>query len=124
MCHFWKTFLKAHLVFLFKKIIHGVPPVEQWNWKSLGSPGTPAGLICSLAQWVKDPSLLQLWLGLQLRLRCDPWPRMSICHKAAKKEKRKDIMCAVISYFIIAYNQGNIGLPRGRKWDGLGIWGY
>ena len=34
----------------------------------------------SLAQWVK------LW---HRRLRSDPWPGNSICHEAAKKEKRE-----------------------------------
>ena len=30
--------------------------------------------IPGLAQWVKDPALLQLWPTLQPRLIFDPWP--------------------------------------------------
>ena len=40
------------------------------------------GLIPGLAQWVKDPVLLQLQLG------SDPWPRSSICLGVAKNEKK------------------------------------
>ena len=35
---------------------------------------------------VEDLVLLQLWLG------SDPWPRNSICHGVAEKEKRKKEM--------------------------------
>ena len=48
-----------------------------------------AGSIPVLAQWGKDPALLQLWLRSQLLLGSDPWPGNSICLEAAKKEKRK-----------------------------------
>ena len=33
-----------------------------------------AGSIPSLARWVKDPALLELWYGLQLWLSLNPWP--------------------------------------------------
>lgn len=46
------------------------------------------GLIPSLAQWIKDHTLLQLQLRLQLQLSSDPWPRNSICRRAAKIEKK------------------------------------
>ena len=39
-----------------------------------------------LAQRVKDPVLL--WLRSQLRLGSDPWPRNSICLRAAKTNKQ------------------------------------
>ena len=41
------------------------------------------GLISSLAQWVKDLALPQLWL------RPDHWPVSSKCYGAAKKKKKK-----------------------------------
>ena len=39
-----------------------------------------------LAQWVKDPVFLQLLLRLRLWLGSDPWPKNSICRRAAKKQ--------------------------------------
>ena len=45
--------------------------------------------ISSLAQWVKDPVLLQLRLRSWLRLGSDSWPGNSICCGVAKKEKEK-----------------------------------
>ena len=42
-----------------------------------------------LAEWVKDPALLQPQLRSQLRLRADPWSRNSICHRKAKREEKK-----------------------------------
>ena len=47
------------------------------------------GWIPSLAQWVKDLALTQLWLGSQEWLGSDPWPGNSICYGAARKEKKK-----------------------------------
>ena len=48
-----------------------------------------AGSIPSLAQWVKDPTLLQLRLRLRLWLRSDPWPRD---YWAAKKTISKKLI--------------------------------
>ena len=48
-----------------------------------------AGSIPSWAQCIKYPALLQLWLGLQLRLRSDPWPGNPMCQGAAQKFKKK-----------------------------------
>ena len=50
------------------------------------------GLIPGLAQWAKDPLLLQLQLRSQLQLGCDPWPRNSICWGAAKKKKKEKVI--------------------------------
>ena len=44
------------------------------------------GVIPGPAQWVKDPTLLQLWLRLWLWLRSDPWPWNSMSC-AGQKEK-------------------------------------
>ena len=46
--------------------------------------GVPA-----VAQWVKDPVLLQLWQRLQMQLRFSPWPReipyaMGVAEKGKK----------------------------------------
>ena len=38
-----------------------------------------------MVQQVKDPALSLQWLGLLLRHRLDPWPRISTCHGMAKK---------------------------------------
>ena len=62
--------------------------------------------VLSLAHWVKDPVLLQLWLGLQLQLRFDPWPRNSICHGAAKKRKIIIIIIVIISLQITNAGEG------------------
>ena len=48
----------------YKDFFSGVHTVVQWNQWNLES--TDAGLIPSLAQWVKDLLLLQLWLRLDL----------------------------------------------------------
>ena len=45
-----------------------------------------AGSMPSLAQWVREPALPQLWLRLQLQLGSDPWPRNSIWCGAVKKK--------------------------------------
>ena len=49
-------------------------PGVQWV-KDLACLCGSTGLIPSLAQWVKDLALQQLWRRLQLQLRFDPWPR-------------------------------------------------
>ena len=66
--------------------------VEEFLWcNGIGSISGALGCRFDppLAQWVKDPSLPQLWCRSQLRLRSDLWPRNYIRHGAAKKEKRK-----------------------------------
>ena len=45
------------------------------------------GSIPGLSQWVKDPTLPQLWCRLHMWLGSDPWPGNSICFGVAKKEK-------------------------------------
>ena len=47
-----------------------------------------------MAQWVKDPALMQLWLRLHLRLGFDPWPRnfhvLCVWPKKKKKKKKRE----------------------------------
>ena len=50
--------------------------------------------IPSVAHWVKDMALPQLWCRLQLRLRFDPWPRklpytLGATDKEEKLKRRK-----------------------------------
>ena len=45
---------------------------------------------CSGLRVFKGLALLQLWLGLKLWLGSHPWPGNSICHRAAKNEKKKN----------------------------------
>ena len=67
-------------------LLPGVPAVEQWDGQCPGSTGTK---VRSPAQhsWVKDLALLQRQLRSRLRLTSDPWPGISMCHGAARKEK-------------------------------------
>ena len=43
-------------------------------------------------QWVKDPMMSLLWLGLQLWHRCDPWPGKGTYALSKKKEKNMCIL--------------------------------
>ena len=61
-----------------------VPTGSSSSWKHWDT-----GSIPHPTQWVKDPALLQLQLRSQVGLRCDPWPRNSICRGAAKKKGKK-----------------------------------
>ena len=59
--------------------------VVSWEcWDSVSIP--------VLAWWVNDPVSLQLQLRLQLQLESDPWPRNSICRRAAKKKKEREAL--------------------------------
>ena len=58
----------------------------QWEQRCLCSNRVP-GLIPSLAKWVKDPVLPQLWCRLQLCLGFSLWLGNSICRGAAKKRE-------------------------------------
>lgn len=57
-----------------------VPAVVQQDW-GWGWSWEHSRFYPSPAQWIKDPTLLQL--------RCDPWPQNSICCMEAKNEKKK-----------------------------------
>ena len=54
--------------------------------------------VLSLAQHSgsKDPALVQLRHKLRLRLRSDPWPRSSMCCRAAKKRKQNKRVPGVV----------------------------
>ena len=58
---------------MVKVCVQGVPTKVQWV-KDLACLCGGAGLIPSLAQWVKDPVLVQLCHRSQLWFRLDPWP--------------------------------------------------
>ena len=47
------------------------------------------GLIPSLAQWVQDLAMPQVWCRSKLQVGSDPWPGNSICRRVAKKEREK-----------------------------------
>ena len=76
-------------------IVPAVVQQDQWHLGSSGmqvpSRAWPCGLeiqhCCNWASWVGDLALLQL--RLQMWLGSDPWPRNSMCHRAAKKKKTK-----------------------------------
>ena len=57
--------------------------MAQQDWQHPGS------AVPSLAQWVKDLVLPQLWLRSQLQLGSDPWPGSSISCGAAKNENKQ-----------------------------------
>lgn len=47
--------------------------------------------VFAVAQWVKDLTLLQLWLGLQLQMQFDPWWRNFHMLQVGMKEKKKSV---------------------------------
>ena len=59
--------MKISLSFYLKKTDSGVPVVAQWL-TNMTRNNEVVGLIPSLAQWVKDPALPELWCRLQTRL--------------------------------------------------------
>ena len=75
----WSLGYKFILINICGKI--GVPAVAQWHWQCSWSSGIP-----SPVQWVKDLEWPQLWFMLQLRIRSDPWPGISICNREPKKD--------------------------------------
>ena len=56
--------------------------VVSWEYCDVDS-------IPSLAQWVRLLVMLQQWLRSCLQLKSDPWPGNTICHRVAKKKKKK-----------------------------------
>ena len=64
----------------------GVSAVVQWvrTWQC-----EHVGSIPSLAQWVKDLAVLQMYHRLQLQLRFDPWPVNTFAMGKEKKRERK-----------------------------------
>ena len=48
-----------------------------------------------MAQWIKDPTLSQLWLWLQLQHGFDPWPgnfHMLLFGRCSQKEKKMTML--------------------------------
>ena len=45
--------------------------------------------VLTVAQWVKDVVLLQLWSRLQLQLGFDPWPGNFISCRCSHKKKEE-----------------------------------
>ena len=82
------------------------------SWKFRG-----AGLIPSLAQWIKDPVLLQLQFRLQLQLGSDPWPGNSVCCRVTKKEKKNGVPVWLSSSL-----HPSCGVGHRRSWDLLLLW--
>ena len=77
-----------------------------------------AGSVPSLAWWVKDPMLPQLWLSLQLQLGSDTWPGNSIGHGVAKNEKKKKenvIKGPLIVMSVLGKGKSNVGGLPSRK---------
>ena len=72
----------------FKKVTQGVPAVAKRDQRHLGR-GWDADSIPGLEQRVKDLALPQLWPRSQVQLVSDPWPKNSMCHRKAEKEKKK-----------------------------------
>ena len=64
----------------------GVPAVVQMDRQHLCSARTRVRCL-AWHSGLKELVLLQLWHRLQLQLGSDLWPRNSICHGVAKKEK-------------------------------------
>ena len=60
--------------------------MAQQDQKRLGNTGMQ---VPSPTQWVADLTLPLLSFRLQLQLGSDPLPRNSICHREAKREKKK-----------------------------------
>ena len=65
-----------------KRTKGGVTPVAQQDWQHLGS--WDEGSIPGPAQWVQDHPL-----RLKLQIGSDAWHRNSMCHRAAKKERKE-----------------------------------
>ena len=57
-----------------------------------------AGLILSLAQWIKDSVMPQLWHRWQFWLGFDPWPGNYICWP--KKKKKRNIKYLMNNLYI------------------------
>ena len=60
----------------------------------------------SLAQWVKDLMLLQLWLRSQVQFGSDPWPGETICHREWQQRK-KNIHHSIIQNGVKSGNELN-----------------
>ena len=64
------TIIPAEMRVWVGTTLSGQDPSRKQMALKTGSCGVP-----SVAQWVKDLALLQLWCGSQLQLGSNPWPR-------------------------------------------------
>ena len=73
-------------------------------------------LIPGLAQWIKDPLLLQLWYRSQLQLRLDPWPRNFHVPWGGKKQtnKTKTMGCSKSSSKWEVYSNTSLSQETGK----------
>ena len=80
-------------IFVYQDANARLPTVAQWDL-AVSLQNQDTGSIPGPAQWIKSIShCWHLHRRSLLRHRFAPWPRNSICHEVAKKDKNKYIKC-------------------------------